>query len=34
MVRTSVNVFSDSCAAVMIAKLEGEQAVLTQDEMS
>ncbi|MEE9492457.1 MAG: dicarboxylate/amino acid:cation symporter [Gammaproteobacteria bacterium] len=29
MFRTSVNVFSDSCAAVVIAKSEGEQNVLT-----
>ncbi|MGQ9424749.1 dicarboxylate/amino acid:cation symporter [Gilvimarinus sp. F26214L] len=29
MMRTAVNVFSDSCAAVVIAKSEGEQTVLT-----
>jgi proton glutamate symport protein len=29
MCRTSVNVFSDSCGAVIIAKLDGEQNVLT-----
>jgi Na+/H+-dicarboxylate symporter len=28
MCRTAVNVFSDSCAAVIIARLEGEQGVL------
>jgi Na+/H+-dicarboxylate symporter len=28
MFRTSVNVFSDSCGAVLIAKTEGEQDVL------
>jgi len=28
MFRTSVNVFSDSCGAVLIAKTEGEQEVL------
>jgi len=26
--RTSVNVFSDSCGAVIIARLEGEEGVL------
>ena len=31
MLRTSVNVFSDSCCAVVIAKSEGEEGVLTQD---
>lgn len=30
MCRTSVNVFSDSCAAVTIAKLEGETGILTK----
>jgi proton glutamate symport protein len=29
MLRTSVNVFSDSCGAVLIAKTEGETEVLT-----
>jgi Na+/H+-dicarboxylate symporter len=29
MFRTSVNVFSDSCGAVLIAKTEGERDVLT-----
>jgi len=28
MFRTSVNVFSDSCGAVLIARTEGEQNVL------
>ena len=32
MCRTSVNVFSDSCGAVIIARLEGETRVLTTDE--
>ncbi len=32
MCRTSVNVFGDSCGAVIIAKLEGEKRVLTTDE--
>lgn len=32
MCRTSVNVFGDSCGAVIIARLEGEQRVLTTDE--
>lgn len=31
MCRTSVNVFSDSCGAVIIARSEGEQQVLTTD---
>ncbi len=31
MFRTSVNVFSDSCGAVLIAKSEGEQGVLKAD---
>jgi Na+/H+-dicarboxylate symporter len=31
MFRTSVNVFSDSCGAVIIARLEGEQDVLTDN---
>jgi len=30
MLRTSVNVFSDSCGAVVIGKLEGEKNILTQ----
>ncbi len=34
MVRTSVNVFSDSCGTVMIARSEGESRVLTQDRMA
>ncbi|WP_338115088.1 dicarboxylate/amino acid:cation symporter [Thiocapsa imhoffii] len=29
MMRTSVNIFSDSCGAVIIAKSEGEQGILT-----
>jgi len=29
MLRTGVNVFSDSCCAVVIAKTEGEENVLT-----
>jgi Na+/H+-dicarboxylate symporter len=28
MMRTSVNVFSDSCGAVIIAKSEGEEGIL------
>jgi Na+/H+-dicarboxylate symporter len=28
MCRTSTNVFSDSCAAVVIGKLEGEEGIL------
>ena len=28
MLRTSVNVFSDSCGAVIIGKLEGEEGIL------
>ena len=28
MIRTAVNVFSDSCAAVIIARTEGEDGVL------
>ena len=32
MCRTSINVFSDSCGAVIIARLEGERYVLTTDE--
>jgi len=31
MMRTAVNVFSDSCCAVVIAKSEGEEGVLTGD---
>ena len=30
MLRTAVNVFSDSCCAVLVAKTEGEEGVLTQ----
>jgi proton glutamate symport protein len=30
MCRTSVNVFSDSCGAVLIARSEGEEGVLQQ----
>jgi len=29
MCRTTVNVFSDSCGAVIIARTEGEQEILT-----
>ena len=32
MCRTSVNIFSDSCGAVIIARSEGEQGVLSGDE--
>ena len=31
MCRTAVNVFSDSCGAVVIGKLEGEQGILAED---
>lgn len=31
MCRTTVNVFSDSCCAVLVAKSEGESAVLSED---
>ncbi|MCF7806432.1 MAG: dicarboxylate/amino acid:cation symporter [Simkaniaceae bacterium] len=31
MCRTSVNVFSDSCCAILVAKTEGEKKVLAQD---
>jgi Na+/H+-dicarboxylate symporter len=31
MMRTSVNVFSDSCGAVIIAKSEGETGILESD---
>lgn len=31
MCRTTVNVFSDSCCAVLVAKLEGEKNVLTKE---
>lgn len=31
MCRTTVNVFSDSCCAVLVAKSEGEKGVLSQD---
>jgi Na+/H+-dicarboxylate symporter len=34
MFRTSVNVFSDSCGAVLIAKTEGEQDVLNAKPVS
>lgn len=30
MCRTSINIFSDSCAAVVIAKLQGEKGILTK----
>jgi proton glutamate symport protein len=32
MCRTSINIFSDSCGAVIIARLEGERYVLTTEE--
>lgn len=32
MFRTSVNVFSDSCGAVIIARLEGEEGILAEDK--
>ena len=32
MCRTSVNIFSDSCGAVIIGRLEGEQGILQQKE--
>ena len=32
MMRTAVNVFSDSCAAVVIARSEGEQTLIAIDE--
>jgi proton glutamate symport protein len=32
MCRTSLNVFSDSCGAVIIARSEGEEGVLAEDE--
>ncbi len=32
MMRTSVNIFSDSCGAVMIAKLQGEKGILESEE--
>ena len=32
MLRTAVNVFSDSCGAVIIAKLEGEEGILSQPQ--
>ena len=32
MCRTSVNVFSDSCGAVIIARSEGEEGVLAKDK--
>ncbi len=31
MCRTTVNVFSDSCCAVLVAKSEGEKGILTED---
>ena len=31
MCRTTVNVFSDSCCAVLVAKSEGEKNILTKD---
>jgi len=31
MLRTAVNVFSDSCCAVVIAKSEGEREILAHD---
>jgi Na+/H+-dicarboxylate symporter len=31
MLRTSVNVFSDSCGAVVIARSEGENGVLARN---
>jgi Na+/H+-dicarboxylate symporter len=31
MCRTAVNVFSDSCGAVVIGRLEGEEAILAED---
>ena len=31
MCRTAVNVFSDSCGAVVIGRLEGEEGILTED---
>lgn len=31
MCRTTVNVFSDSCCAILVAKTEGEQGILTKD---
>jgi proton glutamate symport protein len=34
MLRTSVNVYSDSCGAVTIARLEGEEGILGQPEVS
>jgi Na+/H+-dicarboxylate symporter len=34
MCRTAVNVFSDSCAAVTIARLEGEETKLTGDKLA
>ncbi|RRQ20825.1 dicarboxylate/amino acid:cation symporter [Thiohalobacter thiocyanaticus] len=34
MCRTSVNVFSDSCAAVVIGKLEGEEGILADEGMT
>ena len=33
MMRTSVNVFSDSCGAVVLARLDGEEGVLGEDKM-
>jgi Na+/H+-dicarboxylate symporter len=34
MCRTSVNVFSDSCGAVLVARLEGEQGILAGPAVS
>jgi Na+/H+-dicarboxylate symporter len=31
MCRTTVNVFSDSCCAILVARSEGETNVLAQD---
>jgi proton glutamate symport protein len=31
MCRTTVNVFSDSCCAVLVARAEGEKGILTTD---
>jgi len=33
MCRTSVNIFSDSCGAVVIARLEGEQGILADGDL-
>jgi proton glutamate symport protein len=34
MCRTSVNVFSDSCGAVLIGRFEGETGILAKDPVS